>query len=218
MNLIGCMFLSDTNTQKIIFNNLFFLVQNKKYFLHDIPLVDETPVKQRYGRVPPSDYEAVKEYINHLLAAQVIRESSSPHAFPIVLVKKKDGSLRMCVDYRQLNKTRKDAFLLPRCQSFDALIGACWFSTLDLASGYDQVPVAEKDRPKTAFFTPFGLLEWNRMPFGLCNTPNTFQRLMQRIFGHQQGQSLLLYLDDIVMFSSTIQQHLQRPEAVLGRL
>lgn len=125
----------------------------------------------------------------------------------------------MCVDYRQLNnKTRKDAFLLPRCQSFDALIGACWFSTLDLASGYDQVPVAEKDRPKTAFFTPFGLLEWNRMPFGLCNTPSTFQRLMQRIFGHQQGQSLLLYLDDIVMFSSTVQQHLQRPEAVLGRL
>lgn len=187
---------------------------------HDIPLVDETPVKQRYRRVPPSDYEAVKEHINQLLAAQVIRESSSPYASPIVLVKKKDGSLRMCVDYRQLNnKTRKDAFPLPRIEeSLDALTGARWFSTLDLASGYNQVPVAEKDRPKTAFCTPFGLFEWNRMPFGLCNAPSTFQRLMQRIFGHQQGQSLLLYLDDIVVFSSTVQQHLQRLEAVLGRL
>ena len=187
---------------------------------HDIPLVDETPVKQRYRRVPPSDYEAVKEHINQLLSAQVIRESCSPYASPIVLVKKKDGSLRMCVDYRQLNsKTRKDAFPLPRIEeSLDALTGARWFSTMDLASGYNQVPVAEKDRHKTAFCTPFGLFEWNRMPFGLCNAPSTFQRLMQRIFGDQQGQSLLLYIDDIVVFSSTVQQHLQRLEVVLARL
>ena len=187
---------------------------------HDIPLVDETPVKQRYRRVPPSDYEAVKDHINQLLAAKVIRESSSPFASPIVLVKKKDGSLRMCVDYRQLNsKTRKDAFPLPRIEeSLDALTGARWFSTMDLTSGYNQVPVTEADRPKTAFCTPFGLFEWNRMPFGLCNAPSTFQRLMQRMFGDQQGQSLLLYLDDIVVFSSTVQQHLQRLDAVLGRL
>lgn len=103
----------------------------------------------------------------------------------------------MCVDYRQLKrKTRKDAFPLPRIEeSLDALTGARWFSTLDLASGYNQVPVTEADRPKTAFCTPFGLFEWNRMPFGLCNAPSTFQRLMQRLFGDQQCQSLLLYLD-----------------------
>ena len=89
---------------------------------------------------------------------------------------------------------------------------------MDLASGYNQVPVAEADRPKTAFCTPFGLFEWNRMPFGLCNAPSTFQRLMQRIFGDQQCQSLLLYLDDIVVFSSTFQQHLERLEVVLQRL
>lgn len=106
---------------------------------------------------------------------------------------RKDGSLRMCVDYRQLNnKTRKDAFPLPQIEeSLDALAGARWFSTMDLASGYNQVPVSEADRPKTAFCTPFGLFEWNRMPFGLCNAPSTFQRLMQRLFGDQQCQSLL---------------------------
>ena len=136
-----------------------------------------------------------------------------------MLVRKKDGSLRLSVDYRQLNgKTRKDAFPLPRIdESLDALTGARWFSTMDLASGYNLVPVADLDWPKTAFCTPFRLFEWNRMPFGLSNAPSTFQRLMQRIFGDQQCQSLLLYLDDIVFFSSTIEQHLERLEVVLGR-
>ena len=187
---------------------------------HDIPLLDQVPVRQRYRRLPPSDYEAVKSHINQLLQTQVIRESSSPFSSPLVLVKKKDGSLRMCVDYRQLNaKTRKDAFPLPRIEeSLDMLSGARWFSTMDLASGYNQVPVSEGDRAKTAFCTPFGLFEWNRMPFGLCNAPGTFQRLMQRMFGDQQCQAVLLYLDDIVIHSSTVNQHLQRLEMVLTRL
>ncbi len=187
---------------------------------HDIPLMDDVPVRQRYRRIPPSEYEVVKAHINQLLEARVIRESCSPYASPIVLVKKKDGTLRMCVDYRQLNaKTRKDAFPLPRIEeSLDALSGACWFSTMDLANGYNQVPVAEGDRPKTAFCTPFDLFEYNRMPFGLCNAPSTFQRLMQRLFGDQQCQSLLLYLDDIVVFSSSVAQHLMRLEVVLHRL
>ena len=183
-------------------------------------VLDDVPVWQRYRRIPPSEYEVVKDHINQLLGTQVIRESSSPYASQIVLVKKKDGNLRMCVDYRLLNgKTRKDAFPLPRIdESLDALTGARWLSTLDLASGYNQVPMAEADRLKTAFCTPFGLFEWNRMPFGLCNDPSTFQRLMQRIFGDQQCQSLLLYLDDIVVFSSTTEQHLERLGVVLGRL
>lgn len=158
----------------------------------------------------------VKDHIHQQLEAQVIRESN-PYASPIVLVKKKDGSLCMCVDYRPLNsKTRKDAFPLPHIkESLDALTGASWFSTMDLASGYNQVPVAVADQPKTAFCTPFGLFEWNRMLFGLCNAPSTFQRLMQRIFGDHQCQSLLLYLDDTVVFSSTVKLvH----KVVLGRL
>ncbi len=187
---------------------------------HDIPLLDDVPVRQRHRRVPPSEYEVVRAHINQLLESQVIRESCSPYASPIVLVKKKDGGLRLCVDYRQLNaKTRRDAFPLPRIEeSLDALTGACWFSTMDLASGYNQVPVTEGDKQKTAFCTPFGLFEWIRMPFGLCNAPSTFQRLMERLFGDQQCQSLLLYLDDIVVFSTFISQHLERLEVVLGRL
>ncbi|XP_034081973.1 uncharacterized protein LOC117552526 [Gymnodraco acuticeps] len=124
---------------------------------HDIPVLDDVPVRQRHRRIPPSEYEAVKAHINQLLESQVIRESCSPYASPIVLVRKRDGSLRLCVDYRLLNsKTRKDAFPLPRIEeTLDALSGACWFSTLDLASGYNQVPMAEQDRPKTAFCTPF---------------------------------------------------------------
>ena len=99
--------------------------------------------------------------------SQVVSESSSPYSSPIVVVTKKDGTIRLCVDYRQLNaKTRKDAYPLPRIEeSLDALSGAKWFSNLDLASGYNQVPVAEKDKFKTAFCTPFGLFEFNCMPF-----------------------------------------------------
>lgn len=187
---------------------------------HEIPLLDDVPVRQRFRRIPPSDYDSVKAHINQLLETQVIRESCGPYASPIVLVKKKDGSLRMCVDYRQLNgKTRRDAFPLPQIEdSLDALHGAQWFLTMDLSSGYNQVPVAEKDKAKTAFCTPFGLFEFNRMPFGLCNAPGTFQRLMERIFGAQHFQTLLLYLDDIIVFSSTVDEHLERLDAVLSRL
>lgn len=187
---------------------------------HEIPLVEDTPVRQPYRRIPPSQYELARAHIQQLLQSQIIRESSSPYASPIVLIQKKDGTLRMCVDYRQLNaKTRKDAFPLPRIEeSLDALAGAQWFSTLDLASGYSQVEMAEKDKAKTAFCTPFGLFEFNRMPFGLCNAPSTFQRLMERLFGDCRFQSVLLYLDDVIVFSSTIEQHLQRLDQVLSRL
>lgn len=187
---------------------------------HEVPLMDDVPIRQRYRRLPPSQLERVKAHIQELLSSGVVRPSCSPYASPIVVVQKKDGSIRLCVDYRLLNaKTRKDAYPLPRIEeSLDALGGAKWFSTLDLASGYNQVPIAEKDKPKTAFCTPFGLFEFNRMPFGLCNAPSTFQRLMERIFGDQSFQSLLLYLDDIVVFSATFEDHLHRLELVLSRL
>lgn len=187
---------------------------------HDIPLIDETPIRQRFRWIPPSEYEVVKAHINQLLEAEIIRESCSPYASPIVLVKKKDDSLRMCIDYRQLNaRTRKDTFPLPGIdESLDSLSGACWFSTLDLASEYNQVPVTEKDRFKIGFCTPFGLFEWNHMPFGLCNAPGTFQRLMERLFGDQQCQSLLLYLEDVVVFSTLVAKHLECLEVVLSQL
>lgn len=187
---------------------------------HEIPLTDDIPVRQRYRRLPPSQYDVVKTHIQELLDQGVVKPSCSPYSSPIVVVEKKDGSIRLCVDYRQLNaKTRKDAFPLPRIEeSLDALTGASLFSTLDLASGYNQVSVAERDRAKTAFCTPFGLFEFQRMPYGLCNAPGTFQRLMERIFGDQRFHSLLLYLDDVVVFSSTFKQHLERLESVFSRL
>ncbi|XP_062864418.1 uncharacterized protein LOC134326144 [Trichomycterus rosablanca] len=187
---------------------------------HEIPLVDDAPVRQRYRRLPPSQYEQIKAHIQELLEREVVRVSCSPYSSPIVVVQKKDGTIRLCVDYRQLNaKTRKDAYPLPRIEeSLDALAGARLFSTLDLTSGYNQVPMMEKDKQKTAFCTPFGLFEFNRMPFGLCNSPSTFQRLMERIFGDERFHSLLLYLDDIVIFSPSFDTHLQRLEMVLRRL
>ena len=187
---------------------------------HQIPLLDTTPIRQRYRRLPPSQYEIVKAHIGGLLDTGVIRPSCSPYSSPIVVVQKRDGNIRLCVDYRQLNaRTRKDAFPLPRIdESLDALGGATLFSTLDLGSGYNQVLMAEDDKQKTAFCTPFGLFEFNRMPFGLCNSPSTFQRLMERIFGDERFRSLLLYLDDIVVFSSSFETHLERLEVVLRRL
>lgn len=152
-----------------------------------------------------------------LLDRGVVRPSCSPYSSPIVVVYKKNREIRLCVDYRLPNaKTQKDAYPLPRIEeSLDAFTGAQWFSTLVPASGYNQVPVAEKDKAKTAFCMPFGLFEFNRMPFGLCNAPSTFQRLMERIFGDQSFESLLLYLDGIVIFSSSFDQHLQRLDLVL---
>ncbi|XP_062420887.1 uncharacterized protein K02A2.6-like [Pungitius pungitius] len=187
---------------------------------HEIPVVDETPVSQPYRRIPPNQYKEVREHISELLRKGVIQESSSSYASPIVLVRKSDGSLRLCVDYRRLNlKTRRDAFPLPRIdETLDALSGAKSFSTIDLASGYHQVAVHEKDRNKTAFTTPFGLYEYLRMPFGLCNAPATFQRLMQTTMSDLVLQIVLIYLDDFLVFSSTFQDHLVRLETVFKRL
>ena len=171
---------------------------------HKIRTADDIPVTQPHLRVPPTQYQEVKDHIHKLLDNGIIRESHSPYASPVVLVRKKDGSLRLCVDYRKLNaKTVKDAFPLPRIdESLDALRGACWFSTIDLASGFNQVIVDELDKEKTAFSTPFGLFEYNRMPFGLCNAPATLQRLMQSCLHGQIFQLLLVYMDDIFVFSS----------------
>ncbi|PIK37921.1 hypothetical protein BSL78_25240 [Apostichopus japonicus] len=187
---------------------------------HTIPTVDDEPVKQTYRRIPPCQFEEVQEHVRKLLAKGVIKPSTSPYASPVVLVRKTDGTLRLCVDYRKLNgKTRKDAYPLPRIQeSLDALTNAKWFSTIDLISGYHQVEMAEEDAQKTAFITPFGLYQYVRMPFGLCNAPGTFQRLMQACLGDQYFQSLLCYLDDILVYSSTFEDHLERLNLVFQRL
>ncbi|KAL5471331.1 hypothetical protein EMCRGX_G029435 [Ephydatia muelleri] len=139
---------------------------------------------------------------------------------PVVLVKKKDESVRFCVDYRKVNSvTRKDAYPLPRVDdTLDTLAGSRLFTTLDLASGYWQVEVAEEDQPKTAFTTPEGLFQFRVMPFGLCNAPATFQRLMDRVLGGLKWSSCLVYLDDIIIVGTSFSEHLRNLAGVLQRL
>ena len=122
-----------------------------------------------------------------------------------------------CVDYRRLNNvTRKDAFPLPRID--DTLSGAQWFSTLDLISGYWQVEVAESDRAKTAFTTQEGLFEFKVMPFGLCNAPATFQRLMNLVLARVEWSQCLIYLDDIIVIGRSFDEHLSNLAVVLQKL
>ena len=159
--------------------------------------------------------------VQQKLASGVIRSSNSPWASPVVMAKKKDVSLRFCVDFRQFNAaTVKDAHPLPRIDDLlDALHGARWFSTLDLKSGYWQVPIMERDKEKTAFRTSRGqLYEFNQVPFGLCNAPATFSRLMDRVLSGLHWETCLFYLDDIIVFSSTWEEHLARLRQVFERL
>ena len=188
---------------------------------HKIPTISEHPIRLPHRRVPPNQMEEVKAHLQRLLEQKIIRPSTSPYAAPVVIVRKKDGSIRLCVDYRRLNEqTRKDAFPIPRIdEALDSLGGAKMFSSLDLVQGYHQVAVAEEDIPKTAFRAGTGgLFEYVRMPFGLSNSPATFQRLMEVILGDLNYGSLLLYLDDILVFSSSFDEHLERLEVVFQRL
>ena len=138
----------------------------------------------------------------------------------MVLVRKKDGSVRRCCDFRRLNDcTIKDAYPLPRIDiCLDCLSSAKLFSTMDLQSGYWQIELSEEDRHKTAFTTKYGLWEYTKMPFGLCNAPSTFQRCKELIFRGMQWQTLLIYLDDIILYSSCIETHFQHLDEVLSRL
>ena len=146
----------------------------------------------------------MKELLENMLSRDVIQPSNSPCASPIVVVRKKDGSARFCVDYRKLNSiTHKDTYPLPRIDdTLDTLAGSKWFSTLDLVSGYWQVEVAETDRAKTAFITQEGLFEFKVMLFGLYNAPAPFQRLINLVLAGIQWSECLVYLDDIIVLGS----------------
>ena len=163
----------------------------------------------------------MQEEIKETLDKGGIVPSKSPSSSPIVMVLKNDGTNRMCIDYRQLNETTtKDAYPLLRIgQTIDALQGAGYFSSLDLASGYWQVPVAEKNRHKTAFCTPDGVLyEFVKMPFGLTIAPATFQRLMNEIFKDDLFKHILVFLDDLLVYSETPAEHLEHVEEVFLKL
>ena len=186
---------------------------------HKINTKSSRPVRQAPYRIPYAYRAAVDQELRDMMKEGVIEPSKSDWASPMVIVKKKDNSLRICVDYRKLNaETEIDAYPMPRIDDILDQIGqAKYLSTLDLARGYWQVPVANEDRHKTAFTTPFGLYQFTVMPFGLSGAPATFQRLMDHMtegihhFAHA-------YLDDLVIFSSTWEEHLEHLSIVLARL
>ena len=188
---------------------------------HHIKLTDPAPFKEAYRRIPPQMYDEVKTHIQEMLDLGAIRPSNSPWASSIVLVRKKDGRLRFCIDLRRLNnRTVKDAYSLPRIESIlDSLGGARIFTTLDLKAGYWQVEMAEECKAYTAFTCgPLGFYECDTMPFGATNAPATFQRLMHDCLGDLNMNWCIVYLDDIIVFSDTKEEHIKRLEAVFQKL
>jgi transposase InsO family protein len=187
---------------------------------HEIYTGDSLPVKQPVRRPPIHWRETAELELQKMIDSGVIEPSSSPWASPVVLVKKKDGTARYCIDYRKLNAvTKKDSYPLPRIDdSLDALGKAKYFSTLDLASGYWQIGMTDEAKEKSAFCSTSGLFQFKVMPFGLTNAPATFQRLMERVLAGLQWRICLVYIDDIIIFSETVEEHLKQLACVLERL
>ena len=178
------------------------------------------PIHQRAYRTPLAKRKLIEQEIDEMLEAGVIRPSCSPWASPVTLVPKKDGTSRFCIDYRKVNNvTKKDRYPLPLIQDiFDQLSGASIFSTLDLKSGYWQLPVAAEDIEKTAFICHAGQFEYLRMPFGVANGPSTFQRLMNKVLAGLIGQCCMVYLDDIIIHSKTPEDHAKHLQLVFDKL
>ena len=188
---------------------------------HHIVLTDPIPFKERYRRIPPQLYDEVKAHLQDMLRLAAIRKSCSPWASALVLVRKKNGKLRFCIDLRKLNsKTLKDSYALPRIkQTLESLAGSKIFSTLDLTSGYWQVQMAEECKPYTGFTCgPLGFFQCETMPFEATNASATFQRLMEDCLGDLNLNWCIVYLDDVIVYSQTPEEHLERLEAVFKKL
>jgi hypothetical protein len=187
---------------------------------HSIDTGDAKPIRQRPRRVPLAFAKEERQAIDDLMKKGVIKESTSPWASPIVLVRKKSGAVRPCVDYRKVNGLiKQDGFPLPRIQDcLDAVSGSSLFSSFDLTSGYFQIPLKPEDIPKSAFVSKYGQYEMTRMPFGLSNSASTFQRTMELALQGLQWITCLVYIDDIIVFAPDFEQHLCNVDEVLGRI
>src|SRR5512140_115224 len=189
-----------------------------KFIIDLIP--GTAPKSKRPYRMPVNELEELKKQIRELQEKGFIRPSSSPWGAPVLFVKKKDGSLRMCVDYRALNEvTIKNKYPLPRIDDlFDQLKGASVFSKIDLRSGYHQLRIREEDIPKTAFTTRYGLYEFTVMSFGLTNAPAFFMNLMNKVFMEYLDKFVVVFIDDILIYSQSEGDHQHHLRLVLGKL
>ena len=188
---------------------------------HTIPLKEgAVPPARKSYRLSRSELQEVEKQVKGLLAKGLIQPSSSPYGSPILSVSKADGTLRMCIDYRAVNKqTVKNRYPLPRIDDlFDRLQGAKVFSSIDLQSAYHQVRLKPEDEPKTAFTTPMGLLESLVLTVGLTNAPGTLQSVMTEVLGDVIGKFVLVYLDDVVISSKTAEEHMHHLRIVLALL
>ncbi|KAI5148608.1 hypothetical protein ENBRE01_0423 [Enteropsectra breve] len=191
-----------------------------KIGVHSIETQGQGPVTQRNLQIPKFWENEIDKTVKKLKQAGIIRDSMSPWASSIIPVKKKDGEIRLCIDFRGLNNiTKKDCYPIPRIDEIlDELSGANYFTCLDATSGYYQIEIVEADKEKTAFRWKGGLYEFNRMPFGLCNAPATFQRAMDVVFNNIRGVFVLPYLDDIIIYSKTAEDHINHLKIIAERL
>lgn len=191
---------------------------------HSIDAGDALPIGTTLRRNSAYERQLISEQVQDMLNKGVIERSKSPWAAQVVMVPKRDGSRRFCVDFRQVNaKTKRDLYPLPRTDEILEKVaqasngsGTKFMSSLDLKNGFWQVPIRQQDREKTAFVTSDGLFQFRRMPFGLCNSPATFQRLMDQVLKHLKWTHCLVYLDDVAIFADTFDAHLDRLVAVLS--
>ena len=186
---------------------------------HTIDVRDAHPIKIPPYRVPFAQKNIIKDEIAKMLEQDIIEPSNSLWAAPVVLVTKSDKSIRFCVNYRKLNSvTRKDAYPLPKInESLDTLSSSKYFCTLDLASGYWQIPMAENHKQNTAFSTHLGLHKFKVIPFGFMNAPATFKRLIEKVLFGLQWEKCLYYLDNIIVFGRTFEETFQNLKLVLCR-
>ena len=186
----------------------------------NIRLKDETPIMQKAYRESEENREIIKKEIDKMLKEGIIKESYSPWSSPVVIVNKKTGDKRFCIDFRKINQmTITDAYPIPRINDLlEKFRTMKWFTTIDLASGYWQIEMEEKDKEKTAFICSQGLYEFNVMPFGLKNAPAIFQRTMNKIFKKYIDKFMNVYIDDIIIYSKDWNEHLEHIEIILKEL
>ena len=177
---------------------------------HTIHTGDHRPIRQGLHRHPIAHMDVIDKQVDEMVGNNTVEPAASPWASNVVIVHKKDGSYRLCVDYRALNSvTHYDTYPLPHIDTcLGSIYGAVWFSTLDLRSGYHNIPIRESDRDKTAFITRRGCFRYKVLPFGCSTAPSFFQRLMDLVLCGLTYLTCLVYLDDIIVYASDFETHL----------